>query len=109
MRAWTGISTSVYIGVTKPQVKLANYVAKQNSELGGVCNPTNPKKYDHWIICIPVVDSWSLEPDNTRRLEALRCNSAADVRVLDPRIARKTMTLVGERLQRTLQHGLPRP
>jgi len=103
VRAWTGIPTCVGIGPTKTLAKLANHVAKKNSELGGVCDLTDPEQYDHWIIRVPVGDIWGVGPANTRRLEALGCDSAADVRDLDTRVARKAMTVVGERLVRELR------
>ena len=103
VRAWTGIPTCVGIGSTKTLAKLANHVAKKNPELGGVCDLTDPEQYDHWIIRVPVGDIWGVGPANTRRLEALGCDSAADVRDLDTRVARKAMTVVGERLVRELR------
>ncbi|KQP42581.1 DNA polymerase [Methylobacterium sp. Leaf104] len=103
VRAWTGIPTCVGIGPTKTLAKLANHVAKKNPELGGVCDLTDPEQYDHWIIRVPVGDIWGVGPASTRRLEALGCDSAADVRDLDTRVARKAMTVVGERLVRELR------
>jgi DNA polymerase V len=101
--AWTGIPTCVGIGATKTLAKIANHVAKKNPELGGVCDLTDPEQYDHWIIRVPVADIWGVGPASARRLEALGCDSAADVRDLDTRIARKAMTVVGERLVHELR------
>ncbi|MCJ2046387.1 Y-family DNA polymerase [Methylobacterium sp. J-078] len=103
VRAWTGIPTCVGIGPTKTLAKLANHVAKKNPDLGGVCDLTDPEQYAHWIIRVPVGDIWGVGPANARRLEALGCDSAADVRDLDTRVARKAMTVVGERLVRELR------
>jgi len=103
VRAWTGIPTCVGIGPTKTLAKLANHVAKKNPLLGGVCDLTDPEQYDHWIIRVPVADIWGVGPANARRLEALGCDSAADVRDLNTRIARKAMTVVGERLVHELR------
>ena len=55
---------------------------------------------------MPVADIWGVGPANARRLEALGCDSTADVRDLDPKVARKTMTVVGERLVHELR-GTP--
>ncbi|KQO66492.1 MULTISPECIES: Y-family DNA polymerase [Methylobacterium] len=103
VRAWTGIPTCVGIGSTKTLAKLANHIAKKNPALGGVCDLTDPEQYDHWIIRVPVADIWGVGPANARRLEALGCDSAADVRDLDPRAARMAMTVVGERLVHELR------
>ncbi|TXM70737.1 Y-family DNA polymerase [Methylobacterium sp. WL120] len=103
VRAWTGIPTCVGIGPTKTLAKLANHIAKKNPVLCGVCDLTDPEQYDHWIIRVPVPDIWGVGPANARRLETLGCDSAADVRDLDPRVARQAMTVVGERLVRELR------
>ncbi|MCJ2035568.1 Y-family DNA polymerase [Methylobacterium sp. J-068] len=106
VRAWTGIPTCVGIGPTKTLAKLANHIAKKNPVLGGVCDLTDDEQYDHWIIRVPVADIWGVGPANARRLEALGCDNAADVRDLDPKVAHKAMTVVGERLVHELR-GTP--
>jgi DNA polymerase V len=106
VRAWTGIPTCVGIGATKTLAKLANHVAKQVPELGGVCDLTDPVQYDHWMVRIPPRDIWGIGPANARKLEALGCDSVADVRDLDTRAVRKAMTVVGERLVQELR-GVP--
>ena len=103
VRAWTGIPTCVGIGATKTLAKLANYVAKKVPELGGVCDLTDPVQYDHWMVRVPPGDIWGIGPANARKLEALGCESIADVRDLDTRAARKAMTVVGERLVQELR------
>ena len=103
VRAWTGIPTCVGIGATKTLAKLANHVAKKVSELGGVCDLTDPAQYDHWMVRIPPEDIWGIGPANARKLEALGCESVADVRDLDTRAARRAMTVVGERLVQELR------
>lgn len=103
VRAWTGIPTCVGIGSTKTLAKLANYIAKKVPELEGVCDLTDPVQYDHWMVRIAPEDIWGVGPANARRLEALGCESVADVRDLDPRVARKAMTVVGERLVHELR------
>ncbi|CAA2155801.1 DNA polymerase IV [Methylobacterium brachiatum] len=52
---------------------------------------------------IPPEDIWGVGPANARKLGALGCESAADVRNLDTRAVRKAMTVVGERLARELR------
>lgn len=103
VRAWTGIPTCVGIGPTKTLAKLANHVAKKVPELGWVCDLTDPVQYEHWMVRIPPEDIWGVGPANARKLQALGCESAADVRDLDARAARKALTVVGERLVRELR------
>ncbi len=103
VQAWMGIPTCVGIGATKTLAKLANHVAKKNPALGGVCDLIDPAAYDHWMAWIPPEDIWGVGPANARKLGALGCESAADVRDLDTRLVRKALTVVGERLVRELR------
>ncbi|KQP72436.1 Y-family DNA polymerase [Methylobacterium sp. Leaf112] len=103
VRAWTGIPTCVGIGSTKTLAKLANHIAKKVPELEGVCDLTDPVQYDHWMVRVAPEDIWGVGVASARRLEALGCESVADVRDLDPRIARKALTVVGERLVHELR------
>jgi DNA polymerase V len=59
--------------------------------------------HDHWMAQNLTQDIWGVGPVNARKLGALGCESAADVRDLDPRAVRKAMTVVGERLLRQLR------
>jgi len=106
VRAWTGIPTCVGIGPTKTLSKLANHIAKKVPELGGVCDLSDPVQYDHWMVRIPLEDLWEIGAASARRLQALGCDSVVDVRDLDPRVARKAMTVVGERMVHELR-GTP--
>ncbi len=103
VRAWTGIPTCVGIGPTKTLAKLANRVAKAQPGLDGVCDLTDPGVRDGWLRRLAPGDLWGVGPANARRLEALGCRTAADVRDLDPRVARKAMTVAGERLVQELR------
>ncbi|MEE7494857.1 Y-family DNA polymerase [Methylobacterium oryzae] len=103
---WTGVPTCVGIGSTKTLAKLANHIAKTHPALGGVCDLTDPQAYDHWVVRIPPGEIWGVGASTLRKLEALGCDSVADVRDLDPRAARKLLTVVGERLVYELR-GIP--
>lgn len=98
VRAWTGIPTCVGIGPTKTLSKLANHIAKSVPELAGVCDLTDAHASAHWLCRVPAEAIWGVGRANAKRLAALGCESVADVRDLDPRAARKSMTVVGERL-----------
>ena len=98
VRKWTGIPTCVGIGPTRTLSKLANHIAKKHPELGGVCDLTDEQERAAWMGLIPMQEIWGVGPATARKLEAFGCDSVADVRDLDPRTARKSMTVVGERL-----------
>ncbi|GJE61611.1 Y-family DNA polymerase [Methylobacterium trifolii] len=98
VRAWTGIPTCVGIGPTKTLAKLANHVAKTIPELGGVCDLTDPVAYDHWLCHVHVGDVWGIGRASLAKLEAMGVDSVADLRDLDPRPVRKSLSVVGERI-----------
>ena len=98
VRAWTGIPTCVGIGATKTLAKLANHIAKSVPELGGVCDLTEPVHYDHWLCRISVGELWGVGRASLAKLTALGIDTVADLRDIDPRPVRKTMTVVGERM-----------
>jgi DNA polymerase V len=98
VRKWIGIPTCIGLGRTKTLAKLANHIAKSVPELGGVCDLTDPAAYDHWLVRVPADQIWGVGPASARRLAAHGCETVADVRDLDPRLARQSMTVVGERL-----------
>ena len=101
--AWTGLPTCVGIGPTKTIAKLANHVAKKNPELGGVCDLTDAVERSRWMAKIPLGEIWGVGSASRAKLEAIGCASVADVRDLDPRLARRAMTVVGQRIVHELR------
>src|SRR4051812_24478966 len=91
VRKWVGIPTCVGLGSTKTLAKLANWIAKQVPELGGVCDLTEPAAYDHWLVRVPVEEVWGIGPASARKLQAMGVESAADLRDLDPRPVRQAL------------------
>ena len=103
---WTGVPTCVGIGPTKTIAKLANHVAKQHPELGGVCDMTDEGVRDAWMGRVGLGEVWGIGPAAQTKLAALGCRTVADVRDLDARPVRKAMTVVGERILHELR-GTP--
>ncbi|WP_375455634.1 Y-family DNA polymerase [uncultured Methylobacterium sp.] len=103
VRAWTGIPTCVGIGATKTLAKLANHIAKRIAPLGGVCDLTDPEAYDHWLCRIPAGEVWGIGRASLARLEAMGVDTVADLRDLDPRPVRQSLTVVGERIVHELR------
>jgi DNA polymerase V len=106
VKQWTGIPTCVGIGPTKTLAKLANHIAKTIPELGGVCDLSDEEERAAWLVRTSLREIWGVGAATARKLEALGCDSVSDVRDLDPRLARKGMTVVGERLVYELR-GIP--
>jgi DNA polymerase V len=100
---WTGIPTCVGIGPTKTLAKLANHIAKTVPPLGGVCDLSDEAARDHWLCRVDLEEVWGIGPAGARKLRALGCDSVADVQHLDPKVVRRAMTVVGERIVHELQ------
>ncbi|RVU13189.1 Y-family DNA polymerase [Methylobacterium oryzihabitans] len=98
VRQWTGIPTCVGIGPTKTLAKLANHIAKAVPELGGVCDLTDEAERAAWMVGISVGEVWGIGRASLARLTAMGVDTVADLRDLDPRPARQSLTVVGERI-----------
>jgi len=95
---WTGIPTCVGIGPTKTLAKLANKIAKSTPQLRGVCDLTSQELRREWLPLIALEDVWGIGRASQAKLSAFGCKTAADVAALDPKLARKALTVVGERI-----------
>ena len=103
VKRWTGIPTCVGLGPTKTLAKLANAVAKKNPVFGGVCDLAEPAVRGAVLRAFPVGKVWGIGPALTRRLAEVGVATAAELRDLDPRLARRLGTVVLERIGRELQ------
>lgn len=103
---WTGVPTCVGIGPTKTLAKLANKIAKGTPQLGGVCDLTSAEARQEWLRLMPLDDVWGIGAASQAKLKAFGCKTAADVAALDPKLARQTLTVVGERIIQELR-GYP--
>uniref|UniRef100_UPI00186A0691 Y-family DNA polymerase n=1 Tax=Aureimonas psammosilenae TaxID=2495496 RepID=UPI00186A0691 len=106
VRQWTGIPTCVGLGPTKTLAKLANHVAKKNLDLGGVCDLTDERSRSAWLERVEVGDVWGVGSASEAKLVAIGIKTAAQLRDLDVRLARKMLTVVGERTVLELR-GIP--
>ncbi len=95
---WTGVPTCVGIGPTKTLAKLANKIAKSTPQLRGVCDLTSEEARREWLPLFPLEDIWGIGRASQAKLAAFGCRTAADVASLDPKLARQTLTVVGERI-----------
>ncbi len=98
VRQWTGLPTCVGIGPTKTLAKLANHIAKSIPELGGVCDLSDEAERAAWMVGISVGEIWGIGRASRARLEAMGVDTVAGLRDLDPRPARQSLTVVGERI-----------
>ena len=103
---WTGVPTCVGIGPTKTLAKLANKIAKSTPQLRGVCDLTSDEARSEWLPLVGLEDVWGIGRASQAKLAAYGCRTAADVAALDPKLARKSLTVVGERIIHELR-GTP--
>lgn len=99
---WTGIPTCVGLGPTRVLAKAANHLAKKRADLDGVCDLTSGEARDRLLPFLAIEDVWGVGRASVAKLEAVGVHNAADLRAMDPRLARSLLTVVGERLVREL-------
>lgn len=102
VRRWTGIPTCVGIGPTRVLAKVANHLAKKRPEMDGVCDLSCAAERDRLLPTVEIGDVWGIGRASVAKLKAVGVHTAADLRSLDPRLARSLLTVTGERLIREL-------
>lgn len=103
-RQWTGIPTCVGIGPTKTLAKMANKAAKKLST--GVLDLSEAADQQRVMVDFPIEDIWGIGRASVGKLFSLGIRYAAQVRDMDPKLARSILTVVGERLVHEL-NGRP--
>lgn len=103
VRQWTGIPVSIGIGPTKTLAKIANRLAKKTPELGGVLDLGMVRDLDETLSGIPCGDIWGIGKRLALRLEGWGVRTALDLKQANPARVRKSLGVVGERIQRELQ------
>jgi DNA polymerase V len=102
---WTGIPTCVGIASTKTLAKLANHIAKKTPAMRGVCHITPEISYELFEK-IDVGEVWGIGGASLKQLNAIGVHTVHDLKNLDLKIARKLLTVVGERTVQEL-NGIP--
>lgn len=100
---WVGIPCCVGIGPTKTLAKLANRLAKDHPEFGGVCDLSDRAARENRFKNIPIGNVWGIGPASIAKLSALGCGTVADLLAINPKVVRKSMTVVGERIVQELR------
>ncbi|AWK88590.1 Y-family DNA polymerase [Azospirillum thermophilum] len=104
VKRWTGIPVCVGIGPTKVLAKLSNHAAKKALlDDRGVCDLRDADAREHVLRAVPVEEVWGIGRRSAEKLSLLGVRTAADLRNLDPRLARQALTVVGERIVYELQ------
>jgi DNA polymerase V len=99
----TGIPVSVGFARTKTLSKIANDLAKKSQRAKGVLDLTDSRYLDLTLERTPVGEVWGIGPAYARLLTKHGITNARQLRDVDLRWARKTMTVVGARVIQELR------
>lgn len=102
---WTGLPVCVGIGATKTQAKLADWIAKHDASLGGVCDLTtmDPVERASRFREIEVREVWGVGRRLAERLRGFGIFTVADLAAADARRLCEHFNVVLERTVRELQ------
>jgi DNA polymerase V len=103
---WTGIPVGIGIAPTKTLAKLANAVAKEDPEAGGVIVMTDEPATDRVLGRVPVSQVWGIGPQHTRLLGHYGIQTALDLKHVNEKWIRQHMGVMGERTVFELR-GIP--
>jgi DNA polymerase V len=99
---WTGIPVSIGIGPSKVLAKVANRVAKKQTD-DGVFDIRSRKTQDEILRTLEVEKLWGIARRWAERLRRMGIENASELRDASPVIIRKHLSVVGERLVRELR------
>lgn len=108
IKQWTGLPVCVGCGPTKTLAKLANHMAKKNTEFNGVCDLhalTRPERRQ-WMAKIEVGEVWGVGRRIAPRLAAMDIYTVLDLRNASPKAIRSHFGVVMERTCEELR-GVP--
>jgi DNA polymerase V len=93
---WTGLPVCVGIGATKTLAKLANHIAKKQSQFNGVCNLNQLTNDEvNWLFShIDVGEVWGVGRRLSTQLKRLGVNTALDLKQADPEYFRQQFSIV---------------
>ncbi len=97
------IPTCVGWGPSKTIAKLANGIAKDFPELGGLCDLRDAEVRADWYARLPVDEVWGIGRRTTEKLKMGGVETIADFVALDARAVRDSLTVVGARVQMELR------
>ena len=97
------IPTCIGWGPTKTIAKLANGIAKDNPDLGGVCDLTDPAKRGSYHAALPVGEVWGIGSKSAAKLEKAGYRTIQEFIDAPVPEVRGLLTVVGERIQAELR------
>jgi DNA polymerase V len=97
IKQWTGIPVSIGIGATKTLAKMANHIAKRHTQ-SGVFNLLDTNISEKILSEFEVEKIWGIASGGEKKLKQLGIITAKQLRDANPKIIRKHLTVVGERI-----------
>ncbi|MBA2482885.1 MAG: Y-family DNA polymerase [Nitrosomonas sp.] len=99
VKCWTGLPVCVGIGSTKTLAKLANYIAKKQSEWEGVCDLGKLPEHalNDLLACIEVGEVWGVGRRIREKLMHLGINSVLDLKQADMAFIGRYFSVVTQR------------
>ncbi len=93
---WTGLPVCVGIGATKTLAKLANHIAKKQSQFNGVCNlnALAEDELNKVFSNIDVGEVWGVGRRLASKLKTLGINTVLDLKQADPEYLRQQFSIV---------------
>ncbi|AFJ02862.1 Error-prone, lesion bypass DNA polymerase V (UmuC) [Methylophaga frappieri] len=99
IQQWTGLPISIGLGASKTLAKLANYQAKKQHHLAGVCNFNQfpPTILDQIMMSIPHTQIWGIGKKLARRLSnEYKIATAYDLKRANPNQLRRQFSVLME-------------
>lgn len=103
IRQCTGIPISVGIAPTKTLTKVANKIAKKNSDLQGVFVLTDPREIEEVLKTTPVTEIWGIGYRYAKMLKQVNINNAWMLTQQPNDWIKKKMTIVGLKMVEELR------
>jgi DNA polymerase V len=97
VQKWTGMPVSVGFAHTKTLAKIANRIAKKNSQHKGVFDLTTQDNIDAILSQIEVNDVWGIGRQYTKKLNAQGIFTAKDLKYSNDKWIKKHLTVMGLR------------
>ncbi len=94
---WIGIPISIGIAKTKTLAKLASEIAK-NQQRSRIFHFNEVCLRSNILARFPAGEIWGIGRKNENKFKLLGINNAMQVRDMDPKLARKVFSVIGERL-----------
>ncbi len=103
IKKWVGIPVSIGVGSTKTLSKVANHLAKKNSEYQGVCILKEWLEIKNGLMKTPIEDVWGIGRNLSLFLKKYNINNAFDYIETDKGWIKKNMGILGEKTYFELQ------